>query len=432
MRKVLFGSLTALAVMGCGQVETPLEPFPAPAAAPVGPSPAHLLIGSFSTKITPVGDGRSAEWVTIAQDNVFGSNPIQTVELYSSQNLAGNSARDHGCTDSDDLWAPVVVKSYFQEQLRDVAVEITNISNSAHNHCNGLRSAYGMGNSIYYTYGVLDSFVSRGTPQWDSKEWAFKWVEATDFSINYRVWAVLWPAVGTIASPLAGASVRVPYVWVKQNQGGVSLISRLYTDPELKNPVPDSEFVPDTGDSTGWDVWPNGSTWEQPITILSDSTIYYVGVFSQGEDNGVPSSTITTSQAAIDYFKYIAIVLPVFPTGSGTSGKLFQTLHGGSNELLKWTASATSDRSTYSIYACSDNACSARGNVLAGYNEVVVDGLKVNLASGPINTGLTTTKFYRWQVTQWFGAEPQTNPDQIFKFLSTAHPGTTDPDPTWP
>jgi hypothetical protein len=427
MRKVLFGSLTALAVMGCGQVDAPIPPLRTGDQAPVSAPSRYELIGNFKSKVTPAPDGLSAQFetVTIATDGSQETNPAQTIELYSDGVL--NTSNGHGCGGTD-LYAQVIVKSYYQDQLRNVAVELTNISDLNHGHCNAGSPPAGLsgtlGNFGFYNYPTLDPLSQASMP------WAFNFVVSTDFWITYKVYAVLWPSAGTIAAPMNGDNYEVPYIWVDQAEDGVTLLSRLYTDAALTQPVVNSDISSFLGDGTGWDVYPNGDNWANPVSQLVDGTVYYVGVFSQGQDNGSPSQTITGSRYATDSFRYARNVSGVFPLGTGTSAGQFLNLHAGSSETLKWTSSIGSTSSRFTIYACSGSGCPNRGTAVAAYTDVTVSG-RGNLSSSPI-TGLADKQYYRWSVSQYFGAEfgGQTS-DLIFRYLTVSHPAGA-ADPTWP
>lgn len=299
----------------------------------------------------------------------------------------------------------------------------------------------------YYLYGTLDSLTTRGSPQGASRTWAFNFEDELPFWITYQVWAERWPAAATVVTPLAGGNAQNPEILVAQSQPGVSLRSILFYDEALTEPVPGTDHLVDPAafDGTTWDVFPNGnSDTEVPLAELTDGTVYHVGFFSEGQDEGTPSATIRGSRFASDSFRFAADAVPYFPVGSGTTGTLYKTLHGGSNERIRWISSAASTYSRFTVYACSGSGCSGRGAPIAGYDDVLVSNVdnpsgSGNMQTDPVKANLVNGVFYKWQATQYFGGDGITgtggaaggsNQEQIFRYSSAVHSGAT--DPPWP
>jgi hypothetical protein len=339
-----------------------------------------------------------------------------------------------GCAGTE-LAAPVVVKSYYQDQLRNVAVELTAITGTAHGLCNpdavpaGLSGAFdpvenvtfGGANGVY-AYGTLDSLATRGTPQFLSKTWAFNYADATPFWIGYRAWAELWPAAGTVTTPLGGAILDggttnyPPFLQVTQADPEVTgLLSRLFTDPGLTSAVAGSDVVNAANDGLGlWDVNPNDN-----LVALADNTTYYVGVFSQGLDNGSPQATITGSRYASDWFHFARPISLTAPQGSSPANA--ETVHQGGR--LSWTSSAASTRTRLWVFNCNNQTtCDVNAGVVSGWNGVYVNGSGAMLSLPLTATSyLVSGRYYVWRAQQYFGTPGPAGSlarDLVFKFVN--------------
>jgi hypothetical protein len=422
MRKLLIGTLFAVVTAGCGQVHTAVDPAPTSRAGPKPGKAGLEVIGEYQARVTPNADGRTALFeVNIVKDGQPGTNPAQSIELYSSDYLRIGSGHGSSCL-GDDLYAPVVIKSYYSpDQLRDVVAEMTTNSGTGNGLCSRGSAPEGYtGNSELYNYANIDPWNgTAGTASSDSVTWAFNYANLTPFYINFRVWARKWPEAGTGTILVDGGYAEDPFLSVQTDTEVTSLLSRLYSDAAFNSPIQGSDYINTIDDGQGgWEVYPNDG--DGIGYSLTEGQTYYVKVFSQGP-NSTGAYTITGSGFLTDSFKYAVTLRGVSPTGGQTVLGANNIVYGGSDERLHWTTSALSTSSRYTVYKCFPQGdCSGRGPVIATMSNVLV-GMPITQSNQL--TALVNNTWYRWTATQYFSAVPGgVLPDQIFKYYSGSRP----------
>jgi hypothetical protein len=404
MRKHLVGIVAAIVLIGCGQVDPAAEPSASARPAPVVSPTGHQIIGEYQAKVTPNPDGRTALFeVNIQKDGEPGTNPAQSIELYSSDFLRIGSGHGASCS-GDDLYAPVVIKSYYSpDQLRDVVAEMTSNSGTGNGLCSrgSAPSNYGGGSELY-NYANLDPWNgTTGTASSATVTWAFNYANLTPFYINFRVWARKWPDAGTIQTPSNGSIVSVPSVTMAHPDSTVTtFVSKLFTDSGLTGLVPSSTYTTPrarTGVSNlTFNL--NGSAGTSPAALVDGST-YYVGVYSRGR-NSTNSTWIVGSQYATDHFVYAKGIAILFPASVEVDKEFMDLV---ADDRLQWISSSLSSNTKYSIFECdSMPTCGQNGPVVEGYENVSVSGNGSMLSNSLNPLDFYDGNVYRWEATQFF------------------------------
>jgi hypothetical protein len=188
-----------------------------PAARRSGDRPARpTVVGQFSARVVPVDGpaGRSYAFEVIpeAADGIVGYNPLNTIEVRSTQNFAVTES-DPLCGNVRTISAPVRIRNYYKEWLFDVHAEITTTGTGnegceqaplmvAHDGVpagdSGMTNALGL---FFYNDIPRAGFDETSFPGKISASafgdvehvWRFKFPTDTPFTLKGRVWAQFVP-----------------------------------------------------------------------------------------------------------------------------------------------------------------------------------------------------------------------------------------------
>jgi hypothetical protein len=181
-------------------------------------------LGSFAGTVQANGRGLHAQIVDFpdAGDGTPGKNPVDTLEIFSNDPFSETVGNNFGfCNGETTIGAPVTLKNYTLDELRNVHVEITLVGSASEacsavvNPPDGSPAPGGLG---FYIYPDLSPAIASGIDgealnnstgqaiQWDF----FDRTPGTPFVVKGVVYGERWPPMPVMIDPVQDVLTSTP------------------------------------------------------------------------------------------------------------------------------------------------------------------------------------------------------------------------------
>jgi hypothetical protein len=203
-----------------------------PPAAPVRPAARKTGVqplGQFTATVQPNGRGLHAliDGFVDASDGVENQNPVDTLEVFSDVAFSVTAHNNATlCAGAQTIGAPIKLKNYTLDELRQVHVEIT-FAGSGNDACNAYfgtppLGSPAVGDAGLYFYPDLPpataSLVTAGLALNSSAGQPVQWdfldpSPGTQFVVRGEIWAERWPAMPIMTDMVQDAPADPTFHW---------------------------------------------------------------------------------------------------------------------------------------------------------------------------------------------------------------------------